>query len=100
MDFSRLGQILATINADDFKCSLVVNLDTHQTQILIDTNVLTTIHTNWHQMSDIIYDAVHILIDNKEYTRTGDNMWHAYQGTAVYTDSDIIVNNDVITILY
>lgn len=100
MDFSRLGQMLDLSGQNDFKCSLVVNLRTHQTQVHIDTNELTTIHTNWNQMCTLIDNAVHIIIDNKEYLRKGDQMWHEYKGDIILTDSDVRVDNDVVTIIY
>lgn len=85
---------------NNFKCSLVINLKTHQTQVNIDTNELTTIHTNWNQMCTLIDNAVHIIIDNKEYLRKGDQMWHEYKGDKILTDSDVRVDNNVVTILY
>ena len=100
MDFSRLGQMLDLVGQNDFKCSLVVNTRTMRTQIFIDTNELITIHTNWNQICNLIDNAVHIIIAKKEFSRRGDQMWHEYNGDAVLTDSDVRVDNDIITILY
>jgi len=100
MDLSKLGQMLDLVGQNDFKCSLVVNLRTHRTQVLIDTNELITIHTNWNQMCTLIDNAVHIIIAKKEFSRKGDQMWHEYKGDTVLTDSDVRVDNDIVTILY
>lgn len=100
MDFSRLKQLLTNIGEGNVKCSLVINLNTHRTKVLIDMNECFEIHTNWNKMCDLLDYACHIMVNNKEYLRNREEVWEDVDTKDTYSDSSILALSNKITIIY